>query len=353
MNQHDPQHGTGGQVACLAKALASLECDNCVPFLSRLDLAPDRPYAVLVWLPSSTPLDLRAPNALRTGLVHTLLASLLPGARHGLGHSKLGHFLLFWVSGNQQGVSSLTGETSGQAVSMVMGGWGLVPLLSSFSDGHLETPAEVSITREPAIVAGRAVVIAAQITVAQLTSLRQAMADLVAAPDHPLHNYGILLSPERKDGAGCVSLGLYLAEKAGVLPGLAKALHRKIAIHDGLMGKGASLPDGVRLWQPDHMLHDAEANLPIRKLLLHSWDSGPTLTHVAIPDGEALLVAMAQLRMGLVDAEDWRLQRAAAYDDPKSRAVAALVRNWASSYPIWRIADPQGTSALVLEHQKG
>lgn len=320
--------------------LAPYEAARWPDYLRRIDLPRARNYVILAYIPTKRPLDLASPERARLSLQAALLD---PGA-----DTRIGHAIVAWQCADHRGMTSMTGAEGPAAVEMLKAGWGLVPVLSSYTDGRLTPEGRHRLANLEALAEGRGVVTAIEVTRAGCEGLRQALARFVTHPAKPAQVYGLMKDPGAYEGAGCISFALYLAGAAGVLADVKPWIYREVALRAAVLGKGGGRYPGVRLYHPPAGCCDRP--LPLDELLLGRWDRGPVVDRVRVEDGELLLAALVAARERAAPAEDWRFARVLAGDrDPAVARAAEAGRRFGARYARARIADPQGVSALVLE----
>lgn len=320
--------------------LAPYEAAVWPDYLLRIDLPQARDYVILAYVPTRRPLDVSSPERARLSLQAVLLD---PGP-----DTRIGHAIVAWQCAGHRGMTSMTGAQGSAASDMVRTGWGLVPLLSSYGDGKLLPEGAHRLANLEALAEGRGVVMAVEVTGARCEALRQALTRFVTDPREPARTYGLMKDPAAFDGAGCISFALYLAKAAGVLADADRWIFREVALRAAFLGQGTGHFPGVRPYRPPAGCCDRP--LPLDRLLLGRWDSGPVVDRVRVEDGELMLAALIAARERVAPAQDWRFARVLRGDlDPAVARAAAAGRRFAAQYPHARIADPQGVSALVLE----
>ncbi|MCB1328175.1 MAG: hypothetical protein KDK28_01325 [Maritimibacter sp.] len=322
--------------------LAPYEAALWPDYLHRMALPRGRDYVILAYVPPRKPLDLSTPERARLSLLSALLT---PGPDTTIGHS-----IVAWQCGAQQGMASMTGAEGPEAIEMVKRGWGLVPLLSTYTDGRLYPEGAHRQANLDALAEGRGVVTAIEVSRSQCEGLRSELTRFLTHPDAPVRNYGLMKDPAAYEGAGCISFGFYLAGAAGVLGEVAPHVTRELALRETILGQGNGSYPKVRLYRPPSGCCDQP--LPVLELLFSRWDRGPVVARVEVEDGELMLAALVAARERTAAAQDWRFDRVLPADrDPAVAAAAAAGRSFAARYPVARIADPAGVSALVLERR--
>lgn len=322
--------------------LAPFEDLGWPTYLRRIDLAPERDYVVLAYVPPANPIDLSTPEKAR-GTMARLTFDQLGAMQAG---TTIGHLIVAWQCGGVRGMTSMSGERDLQGQKMYLRGWGVTPILSSFLDGHIVPLTEFPDRQNRALVEGRGAVVASEVTRAQCNAARRSVENFVTHPENPAQNYSLVKRPDRFEGGGCLSFAMHVASDAGVMPRLMDLTQREIDLRAVQLGARPEVPEGVEVYAaPGH----PETPVHWLDLLTRRWDEGPVIDRVTVPDGEAILAALTYARIGTAPKNDWRYSRLMTREDPIIDAAARHGLRWAYSYPNRRIADPDGVSAIVLE----
>jgi len=312
--------------------------------LLRLGLPAGRDYVALLHVPPLRPIDLSEPERTRV----TLEAAVLDPVAIAVGKTAIGHMIVAWQCGGVQGIASQTGESAGQGLRMAADGWGVAAALSTFTDGRV-LPARATSWRHLTMLdAGRGSVLVAEVDRAGCARLRERLAAFLTHPDAPARRFGLLPDPARFEGAGCLSFGLWLAGEAGVLAGARGAFHREVTVREGIVGRRAQAPATALPYAPAG-LGPGERFVSLAALRRGPWDKGRVVDRVRLVDGELIFAAVTALRAGAGGRPGWREARALPAGEPSVAAARAAAAAWAEAYPVRRIADPGGMSAVVLE----
>jgi hypothetical protein len=313
-------------------------------FLDRLALERGRDYLVLAYLPPANPIDISTPERARRSLLRVIFDQL--GAMEA--GTTIGHLMVGWQCDGVRGLVSMTGEQERQGQRMLLAGWGLTPMFSTFEDGELVALDDNPPEQLRAFESGRGAVLAAEVSARDCRAARARVADFASHPAEPHRNYSLLREPGAFEGGGCLSFGLDVAAAGGLLPRLPALALRDKPLRAVQLGTLGAVPDGVVTYRaPGH----PQVPLGPLALLGSRWDEGPVLDVVTVPDGEAILAAMTWARVGTAPRHDWRFRRMMEYGDPVIGPAADHGLGWARTYPVRRIADPDGTAALVLERR--
>ena len=324
--------------------LAPYEAADWPGFLAGADLDPARDYMLLAYVPPANPIDLSTPNAARRTLalmVFDQLGALEAG-------TTIGHLIVGWQCGGQRGLVSMTGEQDRQGQRMMLEGWGVTPVLSTFLDGALVGRADIPESQAHTLAEGRGVVMAAETTRAGCEAARAEVATFALHPDAPHRRYSLLENPATYEGGGCLSFALHIAQVAGLMPRLPALARREVDLRAVQLGARATDPDHVVVYRaPDGTHPERPVFWP--DLLTADWEEGPVIDRVTVPDGEAILAAMTYARVGVAPANDWRYARMMDVRDPVIGPAARYGYGWARTYAKRRITAPEGAAVLVLE----
>lgn len=326
--------------------LEAVETGGWPEFLRRLDLPEARDYMVLAYVPPANAIDLSSAEAAR-GTMARMVFDQLGAMEAG---TTIGHLIVGWQCGGVQGMTSMSGEQDLQGQKMYLTGWGMTPILSTFLDGEIVPLARFPEDQHRALLEGRGVVVAAQVGRRDCEAARAEVLRFARHPAQPHQNYSLLLRPELNEGGGCLSFALNVARKAGMMTRLAGLARRDVDVRAVQLGGGGTPPSDVVAYQApnDHHPEDPVGWLDV---LTRDWSDGPVIDTVTLPDGEAIMAAMVYARVGTGPKNDWRYSRTMSRSDPVIRSAADYGYQWAKSYPIRRIADQNGVSALVLERR--
>lgn len=330
----------------VGRALAPYEAIGWPRPLSRLGLPEGRDYVALLHVAPLRPIDLSSEERARV----TLEAAVFDPLAIAAGKTAIGHLIVAWQCGGVRGIASQTGESSGQGLRMATAGWGVAAVLSTFTDGRV-LPARATSWRHLTVLdAGRGNILVAEVDAAGCARLRSRLAGFLTHPSAPASRFGLLPDPARFEGAGCLSFALWLAGEAGVLSGRREAFRRTLAVRDSIVGRRDRVLPTTLPYAPAG-LGEGERIVTLAQLRRGPWTAGRILERVRLVDGELIFAAVTSLRAGAGARPGWREARALPASDPGVAAALAAARAWAAAYPVWRVADPEGVSALVLERR--
>lgn len=323
-------------------ALAPYEAAQWPDHLHRLDLPRTRDYVILSFLPTNHPFDLSTPTRARWSLIEAMSS---PGQ-----DTRIGHAIVAWQCGPNRGMTSMTGASGPESGQLVRDGWGFVAALSTYSDGRLYPEGEHRLANLRGIEQGRAIVTAVEVDRAECEAMRDELTRFVTHPNRPATRYGLMLAPERYEGAGCISFGFYLANAAGAMEGLTPAIRREVTLYAPVLGRAGDELPGVAHYRPPAGC--CETPVPPARLLASRWDQGPPVDRVHVEDGELVVAALVAAREDVAPDDDWRFARMLPEArDPYVARAAEAGRAFAADYPVRRIADAGGVAALVLERE--
>jgi len=329
----------------LAKTLTPLESQPWPRFLTRLHLPDERAYGIIIQEPPLHAINFRT--------AETAIESLSTNARNLLtlltGKSPIGHAMIAWQCATGRGFASVTGDIDDQASTMVLrDGWGVTPMLSVFEDGRLDGLQGLRGGASARMAGGRRNVVAVEVIERDCQRLRRFVALYITHPAQPARRYGLLLRPERFEGAGCMSFVVEVARRAGIFEGIGTVFRRSLDIPRSIMGRRRTVPEGVKPFARARSI-EGQKTVSLRELLSRTWDKTAGYERVTLVDPELVFAAVVHLRQGAGATADWRTQRSLTGADPIVARAVKAVRRWAGRFPRQRIADPTGTSALVLE----
>lgn len=331
----------------IGKVLEPLESAQWPRFLVRLGLPADRAYVVLMQAPPRNPIDLQSTEA----AVRSLRANVLDLWSRLRTKTVVGHGMIAWQCASGQGFASLTGDVNDQATAMVMhDGWGITPLLSVFDDGRIDGADGISAALAMTIAHGRGNVVAVEVTETGCQRLRTFVAIYLRHPAHPSRRYGLLLKPGRFEGGGCVSFLLEAAGQAGIFAATPRVFTRRLDIPRSIVGRRSSAPDGVEPFAKARSKAD-QRTVSLDLLLSGPWSGDEGYVRVSLSDPELLFVAITCARTSASSAADWRVKRSLPDTDPAVARACRTGKRLARQFFRHRIADPRGTSALVLERR--
>lgn len=326
--------------------LAPFEAGGWPEYLRRLNLPAQRDYVIMAYVPPANAIDLSTPERARGTLAKMVFDQL--GAMEA--GTTIGHLIVGWQCGAQRGMTSMTGEQDLQGQKMLLSGWGVTPVFSTFLDGEIVPLDEFPEAQARSLVEGRGVVVASEVDRSACLAARREIAEFATHAEEPHKNYSLLARPHHFEGGGCLSFAMHVAGEAGVMPRLEALTRRDIDLRAVQLGARAQDPETVDVYRAPNGLHPEEKR-GLLPLLTTKWNQGPVIDTVTIPDGEAIMAAMVYAHIGAIPKNDWTYSRIMSRQDAVIAQAATYGFQWGQSYPVRRIADPEGVRALVLERQ--
>lgn len=325
--------------------LAPYEEADWPAYLKQIALPRGRDYVTVAFLPTKHPFDLRNARAARA----TLVRGLTDPTAEIENATKIGHTIVGWQCGAHQGMVSMTGAEPEVALAMVAQGWGFAPFFSIFTDGKLYPEGGHKRLHMERLRTGGGVVMAVEVGRAGCEGLRTALRRFLTHPNKPATRFGLMLDPGRFEGAGCISFAAYLLNAAGVMREVTPHFRRRVPIHAGMIGVPGVRPPGVEPYIPPDP-SCCTGPRPILAAITSDWAASPVVERIMALDTELVLAGLVEMRRGVAPEDDWRFGRMLAPDgDGPLLAMTGAARTFAARYPVRRIADPEGTAALVLE----
>lgn len=330
---------------CAADALAASRDEILATFeqgwpkaLKRLELNPNRNYVILVQVPSTAAIDSRSVESIRRTLGKRVFRS-----------NRIGHMGVAWQCDGKKGIASQTGELSRQALRMSLAGWGMTPLLSTYTDGELESVSTLESKHARILEKGRGNLLALEVTSKECRAMKDFLVRYVSHPNNPQRNFGVRLDPDKFEGAGCASFAVTLASKAGVFEGMLPKLKRTTLIYDGVLGRKRKAPKDVIPYVPLASGKDEERQVGFNAMLRGPLDKSPVVDRVTFYDPELIFAAILGVRTLAGEPAAWYTERLLK-DDPKIEAAFKAGRVWAEGHSTYSIADPKGLKAVVIDH---
>lgn len=327
--------------------LAPYEEADWPAYLKQLELPRDRDYVTIAFFPTKSPFDLRTAAAAQ----RTMTVGLLDPTAERDSATLIGHTIVGWQCGRNQGMASMTGASTQSMVGMVGQGWGVGAFFATYNDGHLYPEGGHKRSHMDALKTGRGVVTAIEVGRGDCEKLRTALTRFLTHPNQPVTHFSMLASPDDFEGAGCISFVSFLVNSAGLMRDVTDRFRRDIPIHAGMIGVPRLIPPGVVPYVPPDPSCCTGPN-SILSVVVKPWGKTPVVDRVNALDTELVFSGLVEMRRGVAPDDDWRFSRMLAPDgDAPLLAVMAAGRRFAARYPVRRIADPGGTNALVLERR--
>jgi len=210
------------------------------------ELSPERDYVTWIIAEPESVMDLRSAENFRTSFMSSVTDSKL-----------ISHMMIAWSCHDEKGKrlvggTALTGEDDEQTKKMIMDGWGMTPLYSVFTDGHLDTARGigmmVTMTSKFKVPLAH---VSFEVTREKCQNMLKFFKTFLTHPKKPYTRFGLNLDPMKFEGGGCGSFATALLSKAGVLTSVLPHFWRELRASQYLMGLGLGyLPTNVELKLP-------------------------------------------------------------------------------------------------------
>jgi hypothetical protein len=236
------------------------------------------------------PLDLRKADNFRQNV----------SANGGKTEMSISHNLVAWRcelpdGSHYMGATGDSGETIGQTALMVKAGWGLTAFLATFTDGWLSTGFQTGGIFEERSQEEDIYSVAVEVSSQDCSKMIHFLHQFIYHPNHPYRNFGLRVSPEKFEGAGCVSFAAALMKKAGVLADLFKVSERSLwanVYHFG--GNDLPLPENTKVpfipWRAQK-----NKKVSIQEFFGSNWNAGLKGVKLNLIDPELLVWGIKNL----------------------------------------------------------
>lgn len=305
--------------------------------LETLTLDPARNYVVLVQVPPGAPLDARSSDTVR----QTLGKRVFRGNR-------IGHVAMAWQCEGRKGMAGQTGENSKQALIMALTGWGMTPLLSNFTDGHMQMQDAMKAKHARILKKGHGNVLALEVSRQACNRMKDFLYRYVTHPSEPWRNFGVQHRPAKFEGGGCVSFSMAMGEFGGIFTGLTPTFTRKTKVYDGVLGKKRKAPTNTEPYTGLATSHGDVVFVGFNHMLRTSQLGRPVVDTVTFIDPELVFAAVAGVRAVAGADNGWHHDRLLKTDDGTVKRAYEAGRKWAAQFGTFEIVDPEGLSAVVI-----
>lgn len=174
-----------------------------------------------------------------------------------------------------------SGESNNQSTELLNQGWGLTSLLATFTDGFVQTPKDLEerfqyfnqeFEKDPK---GPFYLMANlfEITQKDCESLIREVYRYTTHPEKPTSKFGLLVNPEKNEGAGCGSFAIHFLEKIKSFQDISNLFKRNYKLPYFLFGRGEILPDNVEI---PLKIQQVSVDQKVSKLRLISYDWNPS-----------------------------------------------------------------------------
>lgn len=174
-----------------------------------------------------------------------------------------------------------SGESDNQSTELLNKGWGLTSLLATFTDGYVQTPNDLEerfqyfnqeFEKDPK---GPFYLMANlfEITAKDCESLIREVYRYTSNPEKPTKKFGLLVNPEKNEGAGCGSFAIHFFEKIKAFENISQQFKRQYKLPYYLFGKGEDLPSSVEI---PESIQRVSVDQKVSKVKLISYDWSPS-----------------------------------------------------------------------------
>lgn len=286
------------------------------------ELDPKRSYVVLNMIEPGLPMDLRSAELFRRSYV-------APGLSDSFNKPALGHAIVAWQCARPgkkpvRGATGLTGEASGQSGQMVKAGWGLTPIVSTYTDGYLQTAESIGSTLQWRKAKERMWSLAVEVEPAQCESMVRFLRAFLFHPSRPMNNFGLAVDPEKMQGGGCGSFASAMANHARLFPpAMIEAFHRQVSAPTSLFGRGLPAPELVIPFAVKNGRPGEIHKVSLLRFLDGPWSGGGPQESIDIVDPELILFVMSQIHKAHLSSlkEDVELGRVSPAEAEKIEAT--------------------------------
>jgi hypothetical protein len=305
--------------------------------LDTLVLPEHRNYVVLVQVPPGAPLDARTSDTVR----QTLGKRVFRGNR-------IGHVAMAWQCDGRKGIAGQTGENSKQALIMALTGWGMTPLLSTFTDGHMQMQDAMKAKHARILKKGNGNVLALEVSRQACNRMKDFLVRYVTHPNEPWRKFGLLHDPANFEGGGCVSFSMAMGEHGGIFAGLTPVFTRTTQVYDGILGRKSRAPRSTEPYTGLAAGRDDVVHIPFNRMLRTPHTDRPVIDEIQFIDPELVFAALAGVRSAAGASNEWHAERLLKTDDGTVQRAYLAGRKWAAKYKSFDIIDPEGLSAVVI-----
>lgn len=247
----------------------------------------DRNYVFWVMVPPQHPLDLRNADGFRKWMIAT------PPAEMSISHNMVAWRCRAADGRMVEGATGMTGEGSDQASKLIHRGFGLSSFLAVFTDGYLNPSWEVDQYVKKHLEKRGAVFSGFEVSEENCANMDAFVHEFVLHPAEPFKRFGLLPSPDRMEGGGCVTFASELLKRAGVLETVIPSFYREIRAREDLMGGNLErLPVQVELPEMP-WLGGRARSISLRKLMTSAWERrGAKMQTLRLMDPEKMIYAL-------------------------------------------------------------
>lgn len=217
-----------------------------------------------------------------------------------------GHQMIGWKCNikNTPHISfvGMNGETQHQISRMFDMGWGLTSMLSTYTDGYIETPGQLESkfesvhetydSKDPYKQFLLTTVI--EISESECDNLVNEFYNFTSDLNQPGKKFSLIADPSKYEGAVCNSFAFQLLSKIDRFQSLSKLIQREITLPDYLFGNGDTLPENVEIPEKIKKIQK-KSKLSKLQLIAHQWN--PTFQNLNFNLIDAELIILFQKKL--------------------------------------------------------
>lgn len=198
-------------------------------------------YILLFAFPSSSYIDWSNPSALARTALQTTLSKSLMGNASGIGHAQFAwHCRRPDGSLASDGATGQSGMDSGQGVKALLAGWGMSILELVYTDGHLESVAEVKDRISKGAASNQFSWSGFKVPYENCMAMAEYVESYTKAEAYK--NYGFPVDPLKNEGGGCTSFAHAAVARTGLDLPFAKDWVREYQVAESHMGRSDEVP---------------------------------------------------------------------------------------------------------------
>lgn len=345
--------------ACLATALL-LSATSTAAYATEVyeQAFSDRSssYILVFAYPSAAYLDWSSPSKLARTAVQSTLAKRVFSLPSTIGHAQIA-----WSCRQpdgtliSSGASGQSGEDNGQSLAGLRTGWGMSILELVFTDGHLESPADVDSRIRSGAAGNQFSWAGFKVPVENCLQ----MVDFVEnyQKSKAYKNYGFPVDPLKFEGAGCTSYANAALERSGAPLPFRDAWLRTYQIPENQLGRSGEPPAFASVF-PKSRIPQREQQVPLGDFLFgeQTWaKSGEAAIPFQYYDPELFYESFLHLENGYRKANNLPLKpavRTSGLDDfqqkLKTQTDSWLQRLSQQKAPM-ELAEIAGYSGLIVD----
>jgi hypothetical protein len=201
---------------------------------------PDQSLLVVLAFPSSSYLDWSSPSALARSSVQSTLSKRLMAHPSTIGHAQIAWRCQKPDGSWESGATGQSGEKNGQSLQALTAGWGMSILELVYTDGHLESEAEVEDRIRTGVNTAQFSWLGLKVPAQNCLRVSEFVKTYRAAG--AAINYGFPVEPGRHEGGGCTSFANAALEKSGLNLPFRTGWVRNYQIPERYLGRSSTVP---------------------------------------------------------------------------------------------------------------